>query len=397
MTAERGMELCGRRADTGQPVRVEVHSGRITRVESAAPAEAAGWPWIAPGLIDIQVNGYGGQEFASAGLTVPRAAEVIRSFARFGLSRLCPTLTTESFEVLRHACTTLAALCDSDAELARRLPGLHLEGPYITPEDGARGAHPRVHCRPPDWNEFQRLQDASGGRIRIVTLSPEYEGSLDFIRRAAQSGVTVAIGHMSATAEQVRAAVEAGARLSTHLGNGSHPYLHRFRNYVWVQLAEDRLNASLIVDGHHLPPEVVRVFVRCKTPERCILVSDLSGQAGQPPGRYSSRFCDVEILADGSLVVAGQRELMAGASLPLNHSVGNAMAFAGVDLATALRMATDHPAALLGIEPGGIAPGKPADLIQFRLAPPEAPGKAPRMEILRTVWDGRVVWEKEGR
>lgn len=388
------MELCGRRADTGQPVRVTIESGRLARVDPAPPAEAADWPWIAPGLIDIQVNGYGGQEFASAELTVSRAAEVVRTFARFGLSRLCPTLTTESFEVLRHACATLAALCEADAEVARRVPGLHLEGPYITPEDGARGAHPRAHCRPPDWNEFQRLQDAAGGRIRIVTLSPEYAESLDFIRRAAQSGVTVAIGHTSATAEQVRAAVEAGARLSTHLGNGSHPYLHRFRNYLWVQLAEDRLMASLIVDGHHLPPDVVRVFVRCKRPERCILVSDLSGQAGQPPGRYASRFCDVEILADGSLVVAGQRELMAGASLPLHHSIGNVMAFAGVDLATALRMAIDHPAALLGIEPGGIAPGRPADLIQFRLVWPQAAGQVPRIEILRTLWDGRVVWEK---
>lgn len=390
------MELCGRRGDTGQPVRVEVRADRIASVQPADPPEAASWPWIAPGLIDLQVNGYGGQEFASADLTVPRAGEVIRAFARFGLSRLCPTLTTESFEVLRHACATLGTLCDADSELARRIAGLHLEGPYITPEDGARGAHPRAHCRPPDWTEFQRLQDASGGRIRIVTLSPEYEGAVDFIRRAVQSGVTVAIGHMSATAEQVRAAVEAGARLSTHLGNGSHPYLHRFRNYLWVQLAEDRLAASLIADGHHLPPEVLRVFVRCKTPRRCILVSDLSGQAGQPPGRYSSRFCDVEILADGSLVVAGQRELMAGASLPLNHSVGNVMAFAGVDLATALRMAIDHPAALLGIEPGGIAPGKPADLIQFRLVSADLPRKGPRMEILRTLWDGRVVWDNSG-
>ncbi len=387
------MELCGRRADTGQAVRVQIDGGRINRVEPAGPAAAADWPWIAPGLIDIQVNGYGGQEFASAALTVPRAGEVVRTFARFGLARLCPTLTTESFEVLHHACTTLAALCDSDAELARRIAGLHLEGPYITPQDGARGAHPRAHCRPPDWNEFQRLQDAAGGRIRIVTLSPEYDQSLDFIRRAAQSGVTVAIGHMSATPEQVRAAIDAGARLSTHLGNGSHPQLHRFRNYLWVQLAEDRLVASLIVDGHHLPPDVVRVFVRSKTPERCILVSDLSGQAGQPPGRYPSRFCDVEILADGSLMVAGQRELMAGASLPLHHGVGNVMAFADVDLATALRMATDHPAALLGIEPGGIAPGKPADLVQFHLVRPSS-GGVPRMEIVRTLWDGRVVWER---
>jgi hypothetical protein len=125
--------------------------------------------------------------------------------------------------------------------------------------------------------------------------------------------------------------------------------------------------ASLICDGHHLPPDVVKSLVRGKTPGRCILISDLSGQAGQPPGRYSSPFCDVEILPDGNLVIAGQRELLGGAALPLHIGLANAMRFAGIDLATAVRMAVDHPAALLGIEPGSLAPGSRADLVQFTL------------------------------
>ncbi len=390
------MELRGRRYDTARPVRLEIHGGKIARVVAADADEgdAANWPWLAPGLCDIQVNGYGGQEFSSRDLTVERAAAVVRAFDRYGVARLCPTVTTEAFEVLRHAFLTLDALCTRHPEIARRLPGLHLEGPYITSDDGARGAHPKAHCRAPDWDEFRRLQDAAGGRIRIVTLSPEYEGSLDFIRRAAQSGVIVAIGHTAATREQVAAAVDAGARLSTHLGNGSHPVLHRLRNYLWAQLAEDRLAASLIVDGHHLPPEVVKVFVRTKTPARCILVSDLSGQAGQAPGRYASPFCDVEILPDGNLVVAGQREIMAGASRPLNYGVANVMRFAGVDLATAIRMAADHPAALLGIAPGGLEPGAPADVIQFRVAEPTPEDGPSRLDVLRTVLGGEVVWEQ---
>ena len=276
--------------------------------------------------------------------------------------------------------------------MARRIPGIHLEGPYITCEDGARGAHPRQHCRPPDWKEFQQLQEAAGGRIRILTLAPELQGALEFIDRAVRSGVVVALGHTAASPDQIRAAADAGARLSTHLGNGSHPMLHRLRNYLWAQLAEERLSASLIVNGHHLPPEVVKVFVRSKGPERCILVSDISGQAGQAPGRYSSPFCEVEILSSGRLVMAGQTELLAGASLALDACLPNVMRFAGVDLATAIRMAVHNPAALVGVPPGGLKHGHTADLVQFRLTSPGSANERTRLEVLCTVVEGQTAW-----
>jgi len=392
------MQLWGRRYDTGQPVCLEIERGRIAAsrpvpsVGEPGPGRLERWPWLAPGLVDLQVNGYGGQEFSSAGLTVEGAAVIVRAMERLGVTRFCPTVTTEGFAVLRHALETLAALAETSPEIARRMPGVHLEGPYITPEDGARGAHPKRHCRLPDWDEFQRLQEAAGGRIRILTMSPEFDGSLAFIERAVRSGVLVAIGHTSASPAQIRAAVDAGARMSTHLGNGSHPMLHRLRNYLWQQLAEDRLAAGLIVDGHHLPPEVVKVFVRVKTPERCILVSDLSGQAGQPPGRYASPFCEVEILPGGELVVAGQREIFAGASLPLGAGVANVTRFAGVDLCTAVRMAVHHPAALLGIDPGGLEPGDRADLVQFELAGPSGNESGSAFHVCCTLVHGEIAW-----
>ena len=394
------MELVGRRYDTGLPVQIEIEAGRIVRVSqvdaaAAAMPPAGQWPWLAPGLIDVQLNGYGGQEFSSADLTPDKVEPIVRAMERFGVTRICPTLTTESFAVLQHALKAVAAACDRSPELARRIPGIHLEGPYITTDDGARGAHPKRHCRRPDWDEFQRLQEAASGRIRILTVSPEFDESIAFMRRVAQSGVVVAIGHTAARPDQVRAAVDAGARMSTHLGNGSHPMLHRLHNYVWAQLAEDRLTAGLICDGHHLPPEVVKVFVRAKTPERCILVSDISGQAGQPPGRYESPFCDIEILPSGKLVVAGQTEIMAGASLPLSAGVANAMRFAGVDLATAVRMAVHNPAALLGVEPGGLEVGDQADLVQFELAQSAEGHEHDEREgfhVFCTVVDGRPVW-----
>jgi N-acetylglucosamine-6-phosphate deacetylase len=203
--------------------------------------------------------------------------------------------------------------------------------------------------------------------------------------------VVVAIGHTAASYDQIDTAVAAGARLSTHLGNGSHTRLHRLRNYIWKQLADDRLWASLIADGHHLPAEALRVFVRAKSPSRCLLVSDLSGQAGQPPGRYASEFCDVEVLDDGGLVVAGQRELLAGAAAPLGHGIVQVMHDAGLDLATAVDMASAQPARLLRQPVGLLDPGAPANLVQFRLGTTEDRPMA-EFVVVATLVDGRPVY-----
>jgi len=388
------MPLYGRRYDTGEPVRFDFSRGRIAQA-AVAPAglrPVESWPWIAPGLLDLQANGYGGQEFSSADLTVAKVAAIVRGYDAFGLVRCCPTLFTQSFEVMQHALSTIAAACESSPDVARRIAGIHVEGPYISREDGPRGAHPAEHCRPPDWDEFQRFQEAAAGRIRILTMAVEFDGAVAFIRRVAESGVIVAIGHTAADSEQIRAAVDAGARLSTHLGNGAHPMIRRHPNYIWDQLADDRLTASLIADGHHLPPAVVKSFVRAKTPGRCILISDISGLAGLPPGRYEANHAEVEILPDGRLVVAGQRQILAGASRPIGAGVANAMRFAGLDLNTAVRMAVHQPAALLGVEPGGLEPGDPGDLVQFDLVEPPDENAPPRFEVRATLIDGQVVW-----
>jgi N-acetylglucosamine-6-phosphate deacetylase len=372
---------------------VEIAAGKIVQVTPCALAadEAARLPWLAPGMVDLQFNGYGGQEFSAPDITPETVAEITRTIVSFGVTRFCPTLTTQRSEVMVHALRAIAAACEAWREVARLVAGIHLEGPYISSEEGVRGAHPREFCRPPDWDEFQQLQQAAGGRIRLLTMSVEFPGSPAFIERVAQSGVVVAIGHTAANAAQIRAAVDAGARLSTHLGNGCHPLLRRHRNYLWDQLAEDRLMASLIVDGHHLPPEVVKTFVRAKTPQRCILISDMSGLAGRPPGHYASSLCDVEILASGRLVIAGQRELLAGAALPIGVGVANVMHFVGLSLAEAVPMATEHPSRLLGVTPGGLKPGDPADLVLFDLhQSPDDGGR--RFDVRATLVEGDIVF-----
>jgi N-acetylglucosamine-6-phosphate deacetylase len=387
------MQLCGRHYVTGQPIVLELAQGRIAEIRPLAIDEhrLEACPWICPGLLDVQVNGYGGQEISDKNLTAAKVGQMIDALAAFGVTRFCPTVTTQSSEVMLHAIATIAAACRSSQAVARRIAGIHVEGPYITRSEGARGAHPLAHVRPPDWDEFQRFQEAADGRIRILTMSPEYDHAASFVRQVAQSGVVVAIGHTSATPDQIRAAVDAGARLSTHLGNGSHPMLHRLHNYLWEQLADDRLMASLISDGHHLPPAVVKSLVRGKTPERCILISDLSGQAGQPPGRYTSEFCDVEILPNGKLVIAGQRELLAGAALPLNVCLANAITFAGVALPTAVEMAVHNPARLLGLEADELQPGGAANVTQFDLVTSGDASAQRQMTIRATVFDGELV------
>src|SRR5262249_52959558 len=190
---------------------------------------------------DLQINGCDGISFNSPKLTVDNVRHVVQVCRRHGIAGLLPTLVTNSFEALAHGFATLARACETDPGVARAVPGFHLEGPYIAAEDGPRGAHPREHVRRPDWDEFRRWQDAAGRRIKLVTLAPEHDGAIEFITKLTAAGVVVAIGHTAASGERLRQAVRAGARLSTHLGNGSHAVLPRHDNYIWQQLADDDL------------------------------------------------------------------------------------------------------------------------------------------------------------
>jgi N-acetylglucosamine-6-phosphate deacetylase len=361
------MEIVGRRYDTGEAVRVEIADNQIGAV-APLTTPAGDLPWLAPGFIDLQVNGYLGVGFNDANLTTTGVEQVCQHMARFGVTRFLPTCTTDGAEQLSYSLHTLAAACEQSPRVRQAVPGIHLEGPYISPEDGPRGAHPRQHVRPPDWEEFQRLQDSAQGMIRLVTLSPEYAESPRFIERAVAAGVVVSLGHTKANTQQIADAVSAGAQLSTHLGNGAHPLIRRHPNYIWDQLADDRLSASLIVDGHHLPPAVVKVMVRAKSPEKCVLVSDVTNLGGMPVGEYSTSLGNVEILPDGRLVGAGQRELLAGASQPITVNIAKVMEFTGVTLKTAVDMATFHPGRLLGWPVPFLTPGDEAALVVFDLA-----------------------------
>lgn len=357
--------LRARHYATGAPVEIISERGRISTVSAFAPA-SDDLPWVAPALFDLQINGCHGRGFSTSRLTTEDIPPIIAACRSHGIAGLCPTLVTNSFEVMRHGLETLRRACETDAAVSRAVAGIHLEGPHISAEDGPRGAHPREHVRPPDWNEFCRLQEASGGRVRLVTLAPEHDGALEFIEKLTAAGVVVALGHTAATGDRIRDAASAGARLSTHLGNGVQAILPRHPNCIWEQLAEDRLWASIISDGHHLPASVVKSIVRVKTPARTVLTCDASNLAGLPPGRYQEWGQDFELLPSGKVVLAGTSYL-GGSGVFTDVCVATVMRMAGVSLADALDMAAARPRQLLGLPPGRISPGEPAELVTFRI------------------------------
>ncbi len=379
------MRFRARHYATGERVDLVCEDGRIARLEPAGEEKAdieAGW--IAPALFDLQINGCEGISFNSPQLTEDGIRRVVSVCRRHGIGGLCPTLITNSREALLHGFVTINKACAADADLAHALPALHLEGPYISAEDGPRGAHPLRHVRSPDWDEFRRFQDAAGGRIRLVTLAPELDGALPFIEKLTASGVVVALGHTAATSACIRAAIAAGARLSTHLGNGSHALLPRHDNYLWEQLAADDLWASVISDGHHLPPAVLRCILRVKTPARTILTCDASSLAGLPPGRYREWDQEIEVLPNGRIVVPGTT-FLAGSGVFTDACIRHILALGEIALADAVDMAAARPRQLLGLEAGPLQVGAAADLMLFDWQPGET------FRIIATVIAGRVV------
>jgi N-acetylglucosamine-6-phosphate deacetylase len=293
------------------------------------------------GLFDLQVNGFGGVDFNAPDLTAEQVGAALERMRATGVTRALPTLITSSCEDFAASARVIAGMSDP------AIAGIHMEGPYISPEDGPRGAHPRAHVRAATVDDFDRRQEAARGRIVLVTLAPEVPGALPLIERLVATGVRVAIGHTAATPQQIADAIAAGATLSTHLGNGCASMLPRHPNIIWEQLAADALTASLIVDGHHLPPATVKALVRAKGADRTILVTDAVAAAGSPPGRYRIGAVDCERGADGRVSLPGT-PFLAGSSLTMDRAIANTVRFTGLPIEAVIRMASVSPAQYLG-------------------------------------------------
>jgi N-acetylglucosamine-6-phosphate deacetylase len=347
--------------------------------------------FLAPGWIDLQVNGFAGVDYNSAASSHEEIALSIRAMFACGVTRFFPTVITGSphnmAAALRHLANAKESIAEGAARLGEAMEAFHLEGPYISPDDGPRGAHPARWVRPPDLEEFRRLQDAARGNIRLVTLSPEWPQAPRFIEAIVQQGVVASIGHTRASSEQISDAVSAGATLSTHLGNGADAMLPRHPNYLWEQLAEDRLAASFIVDGFHLPSSFLNVALRAKGLERSLLVTDAVMPAGCSPGAYRLGEVDVELRPDGSVRLADGTRL-AGSALKMHHAITNVMQTAGLSLRDAISLATRNPARVgrIAYRQRGMNPGDRADLVRFRL------DDGGQLTILETYLSGQRVF-----
>jgi len=321
-----------------------------------------------PGFFDLQCNGFAGVDFNHPETTPDRLATALSALPRTGVTQVLPTIITADPERLETLLRNLVAARALDPQVARAVPGFHLEGPWISPHDGARGAHPRAHVLPLDRALWRRLQRAAGGLIRLVTLAPEVRGAIPFIRQLRAEGVLPAIGHTLATAAQISAAADAGALLSTHLGNGCPQMLHRHHNPIYPQLADDRLTVSLIADGVHLPSEVLRAFSRAKGITRTVLVTDAMAAAGAPPGRFTLGDLTLEVGRDRIVRQPGEQQF-AGSALTMDAAVETLVRATGAPLADAWDAAARNPRRLFALATRQQFPAQAAGTVVARWDP----------------------------
>lgn len=252
------------------------------------------------GWIDLQVNGFLGVDFSAPDLTLDKVRHITEVLASRGTSAYCPTLITCDPAIYERNLPILAQAM-REPDLREHIAGLHMEGPFLS--SASRGAHPAEWLAAADPHRFDAWQHLAKGTIRILTLAPEVEGAVELIRHVVAHGVVVSLGHHLADDETLARAVEAGATLCTHLGNGIVNTLPRHPNPIWTQLADDALTACVIADGHHLPASFLRVAWRAKGRDRFIVTSDAAGIAGLPPGQYDYMGTSVEIESSGRIIV----------------------------------------------------------------------------------------------
>lgn len=299
-----------------------------------------------PGLVDLQVNGFAGVDFNSGTITASELDRALEAMLATGVTTCLPTLITAHPQELE---TRFAALdrAVGDSRLGPLMcPGYHLEGPFLNPAPGYAGCHPPEAMTAANPDLVVGLERKLARPILMVTLAPEVEGGIALAAALSRLGKVVAIGHAAADFETVAAAADAGATLSTHLGNGLPQQMHKLVNPLFAQLAEDRLMAGFIADGIHIHPKALRSLIRAKGLERSILVTDAVVAAGAAPGRYSFAGMPVDLAADGSVRQPGGVSL-AGSALKLDEAVRNVVAWGIATPEQAVAMASAHALACI--------------------------------------------------
>lgn len=369
-----------------EKVSIKLVNGKITtinRIESRGKSDEL---FVSQGLIDVQINGYNGVDFSGPGLTVEGIRKATKALWKVGVTTYFPTIITSDIEQIKENFAVLAE-AQKDPEIGKSIAGFHLEGPYISPVKGFRGAHLEKYIKLPDWKEFQEIQKAANNGIKLITVAPELEGAISFIQNCVASGLVVALGHHNGSAKDIQQAVDAGAKMATHLGNGCANQINRHHNPLWPQLSDDRITPSIIADGFHLTKEEVRSFYKVKGADKTILVSDALDLAGLPVGEYIRG--ERTLLLTENVVKLPKENVLAGAASPISKCVGVIMNYTQCGLQAAIQMASTNSAELFSLNQiGKIEPGKRADIIKFAMVDGE-------MVIYKTYVAGKLVYSKQ--
>jgi N-acetylglucosamine-6-phosphate deacetylase len=379
------MKIQGYSYQDGSAIEISFSEGIIDSIsETQNPLEQD--LILGPGFTDIQVNGYGGIDYNEIQSEPMNLAEISRLLYKEGVTTHFPTIITNDPKQISQLILQIVSLRKSDEFSRMSIEGLHIEGPFISPMDGPRGAHPKEFVRAPDWSLVQKWQNESKGLIKMITLSPEWENTVPFVERCMEHGILVSIGHTNASHQQILDAVNAGASLSTHLGNGTHPILARHPNYIWSQLSQDELGASIIADGFHLPAEVIQVFQKVKK-ENLILVSDSVSLSGMPAGDYTLHIGgEVTLTPEGKLHLKSNPSILAGSASNIRSGISFLIKNKLASLTEAWEMASVRSEKL--VNPGHhlFKEGSIADLIVCRTQ------ENGELEVLKTIKHGREVY-----
>ncbi|WP_438479067.1 N-acetylglucosamine-6-phosphate deacetylase [Oleiharenicola lentus] len=279
-------------------------------------------------FFDLQVNGFAGVDFQDAQLTQAALRRAVDALLRHRTGGILLTLITDRIDSLAAKLAQIEHYRAADPVIAAMVVGYHLEGPHMSALPGYHGAHPRELMSEPDVAAFDRLQSAANGRVRLVTIAPELRGSPEYIAHVRLAGARVAIGHSAASDAEIDAAIAAGLTMCTHLGNGAPMELPRHDNIIQRLLARDELDAVFIVDGLHVPPRVLKNFVRAKPAAKVLFTTDCMAAAGAGPGRYQIGRLEIEVGADGVVREPGKPNF-AGSSLTMDRAAENVAAWLG--------------------------------------------------------------------
>ena len=339
-------------ADEGRPDprpdRGQMQGAGRTLSAGGTPALPVNCTAPAPTLFDFQINGFAGVDYQRHELTAAQLRASIVALRAHGVAAIFLTLITDTIDRLAAQFARVERHRAADPLLAQTIVGYHLEGPWLNPEPGYRGAHPAAPMRAPDLADFTRLQTAANNNIRLVTLAPEWPGSPAFIAELTRQNIHTSIGHSNATAADIDAAIRSGARFCTHLGNGVPLTQPRHDNIIQRLLARDELTACFIPDGLHIPPFALKNYVRAKPAGKILFTTDCMSAAGAPPGNYTLGDLEVRVASDN--IARNPDGGFAGSTLTPDCGVGLTAQYLNLTLSEAHALWSTHAAAAFGVK-----------------------------------------------